>query len=91
MTQERELTSDNIKTESKTNIEQGITNTIEVDANTYLSMQIAELDNNAAQIELLIAEQQYNLAKIKKQKTQTIIDFNIDQLKKQQEQKTSKG
>jgi hypothetical protein len=55
-----------------------------VDAQTFLALQIAQLDNNIADAEVHEAEASLEVAKAKKMKTQTILDFNIDQVEKQQ-------
>jgi len=57
---------------------------IVVDPETYLQLQLATIDNDIALAEIQVADAQLEVAKAKQRKSQTIIDFNIDQLKKRQ-------
>jgi hypothetical protein len=55
---------------------------IVVSPNEYMNMQLTQYDLQIADSEINIAQQKLTIAKIKKQKIQTIIDFNVDLLQK---------
>lgn len=57
-----------------------------VNAQTFFALQMAQLDNNIADSELHEAEAALEVARAKKVKTQSILDFNIDQIEQQQRQ-----
>lgn len=57
-----------------------------VDVQTFFTLQMSQLDNNIADAEVREAESALEVAKAKKLKTQSILDFNIDQIEKQQKQ-----
>lgn len=57
---------------------------VTVDAQTFFTLQMAQFDNNIADSELRKAEAAVEVAKAKKIKTQSILDFNIDLVEQQQ-------
>jgi hypothetical protein len=64
---------------------------ITLDPQTYLNIELAQMDNEKADLEIKEALVKLELAKLQKRRTQTINDYNTDQLKQrlQSEQSTA--
>jgi len=55
---------------------------VTVNPETFLAIQMAQLDDQAAGASVKVAEAELELAKIRKQRSQAILNYNIEQVKK---------
>jgi len=53
---------------------------VNVSPDQYLSVQLAQIDDKIAELELTKAQADLKIAQLKKEKTQAIIDFQFSQL-----------
>lgn len=63
---------------------------ITLDSQTYLNIELAQMDNEKADLEVKDALIKLELAKLQKRRTQAIIDYNTDQLKQRIQSSSTK-
>jgi hypothetical protein len=55
---------------------------VTVNPETFLAIQMAQLDDQAADASVKIAEAELELAKVRKQRAAAILNYNVEQIKK---------